>query len=240
MPRTLRLKGIGFDGVQNYLNLGKLGTFGSNLGSGFYCKFQIATSSAVKEFQGYQNNLTDGNQQVSLVFNATGNNTSLSGAIQLLIRDSTGLLLRGGSSGSIGFNDGKLHTVILTANFSTNTITVSIDNTSQAVNYLSQQTPATFVNFSTSFVIAALDLNDVTFNNFFQHNLSSFVIGTSASSLYGSYLFNEGTGSTTADSSGQSNTATLTGSPKPTWIGSNVVTRNLASRSLASGRTLVN
>ncbi len=204
-----------FDGVQNYVSLGTMGNFGSNLGNGFYCSFQIKTTSTASKFVGFQqNNLT-----VSFAFNIKSNGGANTNSIYFKFGDTGGRFLQAGiDSPTINFTNGNIHTIAFSVNFVTNTITATIDGVSQTITYNLQQTLSTFTNFTQPFYIGVYN-NNGTPGNFFACTLDNFQIGTSSSVLYGSYSMNDGPGSTTiADSSGNGNTGTLTGSPLPTWV----------------------
>lgn len=202
---------LAFDGSQNYVSLGTMGNFGSNLGSGFYCSFQInTTQTTIGAVFGMLN--VSGTNAVQIEFNSTGGN----GAIRAFLRDTTGKVLDGFAS-NVSANNGNTHTVEITMVPSTNSIVIKVDGVSKSISYSTQATPASFINFDSNVILGAKS-NHGTINEFLACTLDNFQIGTSSSVLYGSYSFNEGTGTTTADSSGNGNTGTLTGSPLPTWV----------------------
>ncbi len=194
-----------FDGSQNYVSLGTMGNFGSNLGSGFYCKFQIKSTITSYSEMGY----TGGQALIIAVGGYSGD------GMRLYIRDnSSNVLAANVASPSIAWNDGNLHTLIYTANFTTQVITISVDGVSQTVFYENQSPSYSFVNFTGN----PVGIGSALSGSFLACTLDNFQIGTSSSVLYGSYGFNEGTGTTTADASGNNNTGTLTGSPVPLWV----------------------
>jgi len=205
-----------FNGSTNYVSLGTLGNLGSNLGSGFYCKFDIKTTSTSQGIFGYS---TGSNQIIEVGLNTNAAWTDVANhGLTIYLNANNNLLLSGGTSApTINFNDGATHTIIFTATPATNTITLSIDGVNQTVAYGGQQTPSTFVNFSSNFFIGARN-NVGSPNLFLACTLDNFRIGTSSSNIYGSYLFNEGKGTITADSSGNGNNGTLAGSPLPSWV----------------------
>lgn len=232
MARTLALSGIQFDGVQNYVSLGTMGNFGSNLGSGFYCKFDIKTTSTAKvNFGLYNNGLTC----VIIAFNTNYiASANVANEINFVVYDDSNKQLAGGLSSPITFNDGNLHTIIITANFGTNTITISIDGNVGSIGYSKQQTPSNFHNFGQNFLLGAFSQNG-TAQQFMPCTLDNILLGTSSSVLYGNYPFM----GDVKDYSGQGNNGTLNGNPLPKLLRNYLNTRTLASpRTLASVRTL--
>jgi hypothetical protein len=199
-----------------------MGNFGSNLGSGFYCSFQIKTTSTASASFGD----VDATQLIKIFFNNTGNHQ-----LRLQIYDNAGNILDGyNATPTINFNDGGTHTVVITANFSTQVIVMTIDGIAQTVSYNTQMALSTWINFAYAFYIGARNSTG-TAQQFYACTLDNFQIGTSPTALYGNYLFNEGSGTTTADSSGQGNTGTLSkgAGAYPTWGHTRVA---------ASGRSL--
>lgn len=197
-----------FDGIQNYVSLSTLGNLGSNLGSGFYCKFDIKTTSSNANISPW--GVANGtNNRVYLTLNNSANQ------IRIDILDNAGLKLSAVCTKNI--IDGNKHTLIVTATMSTNIVTISVDGVAQSISYINQQTPTTFVNFTANFALGARTVGASLFN-YCTCTLDNFQIGINAGNLYGIYNFDEGSGTTTADSSGNGNTGTLLGSPVPRWV----------------------
>lgn len=138
----------------------------------------------------------------------------------MYLSDPSGNTLEGGcTSPSINFNDGSTHELTFIVDFSAKTITIKIDGTSQTITYNSQQALSGFTNFTNKWYIGARDANG-TADNYFAATFDNFSIGTSAGALYGKYLMDDGSGTSVADSSGNSNTGTLhkgAGS-YPSWV----------------------
>ncbi len=215
--------GVTFDGTQNYATLGTMGNFGSNLGSGFYAKFYIITSSTSIGGFGFGK---AGNQIIKVGLNSNKSETVSSGNIAVVIRNnvSSKLLRAATTSPSVTFNDGKQHSIEVIVLPATNSVTIKIDDVSQTMDYNETQSPSEFSNLSTDdFCIGAVSYGGVR-NSFFACTLSNLYLGTSASSIYGKYYLNEGTGTSIADSSGNANTGTLTngGGANPTWASGQV------------------
>jgi hypothetical protein len=95
-----------FDGSQNYLNLGTMGNFGANLGSGFYASFQIKTTQTAQAIFG--TTLT-GTKAAEIGFNTNSSFNSASSALAFYLRgNSSGTLMGGVNSPSVTWNDGNV------------------------------------------------------------------------------------------------------------------------------------
>ena len=203
-----------FDGSQNYLSLGSLGSFGSNMGSGFYCQFQIQTTSTANAYFGAVNNM-----RIIIGLNRTTASANTSGIIRLQLMDTGSGNINVQTTSATNFNDGNIHTLtFLWAGGSATTVTISVDGVSQALTYANQTALSSFANFSTALYMGAAFNSGAT--AYLPCTLDNLYIGTSSSSLYGEYYMNEGTGTTTADSSGNGNTATLAkgAGSYPSWV----------------------
>lgn len=209
-----------FDGSQNYLDLGTMGSFGSNLGSGIYIKFQIKTT--VTSIVAFGNSFSGQQLQVTLNQSSDFGYSNISGAICIEYQDNaSNYSLCGFQSPTINFNDGNIHIVEISINVSAKTLVIKIDGVSQSVNN-NLSTMTSFINFVGNFRIGCVN-NFGTNQKFISATFYNLQIGTSAGTLYGNYQMNEGTGTTTADSSGNGNTGTLSGSPLPLWVTGNLV-----------------
>ena len=193
-----------FNGSSNYLSLGKLGSFGSSLGNGFYIAFKIRSAHSFGGSFGVNGT------GVTVIFNTAG-----SGNLGLAMSDLSNRKLTGYAVAT-GWNDSKTHSIELTAVPSTNTIAVVVDGSTKTVTYTSQATPSTFQNFSLDFLIGAS--GNVTPQGYVGCIVDDVKIGNSAASIVASYNLNENSGTTTADTSGNGYTGTLTGSPLPAWV----------------------
>lgn len=204
---------LSFNGTTAYLDLGTMGSFGSSLTAGFYCKFYIKTTSTSA---GNFINFNSG-QEIYIGLNRKSDGSTSSGCIRFHLTDNAGHVLQGGCDTSTGFNDGNINTIEIIWVTGTNSYTLKVNGTSKTVTYTNTDTPSTFSNFSRKVIFGARDASG-TIDGFFNCTLDNIQIGTTSSSLYGVYLLNEGTGTTTADTSGQGNTGTLSGSTLPSWV----------------------
>lgn len=201
-----------FDGSQNYLSLGTMGSFGSQIGNGFYTAFDLTTTETrARDIMGVENTIGAPRVEVFL------NNGNISGRLGVYIIDlasPTLKTLRGYCDTSV--NDGQKHRVVISVVMNTNTINISIDGVAQSITYTAQNTPTTFFNFDTPFTVGAFN-QDGTVGSYAAFTIGNLQLGTSSNNIFASYAFTEGSGTTTADGSGNGNTGTLTGTPKPTW-----------------------
>lgn len=226
-----------FDGSQNYVDVGTMGSFGSNLSSGAYVSFDFSrlttTSTATMAF-GVLNTGTKTGFFVEL----QGNNSDVytSNDIRFFVRDEAGNSISAHiSSPSIAIHDGQKHSVVITQ--SGTTVTITLDGIPQTVAYYVQQSIGTTANFGFPMWIGGRNSRGVLTEPT-SATLDNVKMGTSSSVLYGSCSFDEGTGTTTADASGNSNTGTLTGSPTPTWVNGLTPLTGLARISVAATKTL--
>lgn len=210
--------GLIFDGIQNYINLGTMGDFGSNWGSGFYMRFSIQVKPNVQNKVGFGNEATN-KTSFSITFNCEQNFQTANGKIMIRFNDQNNHILIAATENACDFNDGALHDLIFSVNFATRVVTITMDGTALSVLYSNRDTLNTFTNFSGNagnmFIMARQSSGNPS--AFVKARLLGFKIGTSASNLYGDYNFAEGTGTEATDASGQGNTATLLGSPVPKW-----------------------
>lgn len=206
-----------FDGSQNYINLGVMGSFGSSIGSGFYCKFDIVTTSTSTGQFGA--GWGAGTVIIGLNQGAWGGNSS--GGITLHIVDSAGGSLWGHAS-STGFNNGSVNTIEITSNPKANTATIKVNGTT--FTFSADQSglsgSSTFNNFPSPGFYIGTSSNYGSPTAYLACVIDNLYLGTSSSVFYGQYVFDEGTGTTTADSSGNSNTGTLIkgAGAYPAWV----------------------
>lgn len=223
VAQTWSSMALQFDGSQNYVDLGTMGNFGGNLSNGFYCSFDIRTTSTALGY--ILGTINTGTATLIQIF-ANGDNagSNVNHSLALQIRDNNGgagNLQAACETPTINFNDGLKHTVVFGWVAGTQVITISIDGVSQSVTYnVSKATPTTFSNFGFSMTVAARNVRSAI-GGYFACSLDNLKIGTASSTLYGYYLMDEGTGTTTADTSGNSNTGTLTkgAGAYPLWVG---------------------
>jgi hypothetical protein len=203
-----------FDGTQNYIDLGLMGGFGAAIGTnnGFYAAFDIKVVAASSNACPL-GTLKAGNLNA---FRVLLNSGGVSGKTRISLFDSLSKKIDGFFT-NIAIMDGGKHTLIITITPSTNTIVATLDGAGQAITYTNQESPATYVNFDKNVFLGAVN-NDGAVSNNAAVILDTVKLGTAAGTLFGNYAIDEGTGTTIADTSGQGNTGTLTGTPLPTWV----------------------
>lgn len=203
-----------FDGLQNYVSLGLMGGFGSAIGTdnGFYASLDIKVITAATNTCPF-GTLKIGNlNSIRMFLNSGG----VSGKTRFNLYDSLSKKIDGFFTNTT-IMDGSMHTIVVTITPSTNTMTVTLDGASQSMTLTNVETPNTFVNFDKTVFIGATNADGSVSNNA-NVILDNVKFGTSAGTLFGSYAINEGTGTTIADTSGQNNTGTLSGTPLPAWV----------------------
>lgn len=219
MPTDYALQ---FDSTQkSLLSLGTLGNLGSQLGSGFFIEFDFQSTAPFTGIWGFGIYAGSPSSRVWISFS----NSILNYSIGIVVGANTqgGLELAGGMTTQIKLNDGKKRRISIQAFPATNTIEIKIDGVAQTITYSKQQTPALFSNFLGSFYIGARNNNQFnnTFEGYWSGTIDNLRIGTSPSNIYAGWGFNEGTGTTAADYTGNGRTATLTngsGGAKPAWV----------------------
>lgn len=201
---------VEFDGSQNYANLGTLGSFGSNIGSGFYCKFKIKTTATGIGSFGFGATSV---QIVRIGFNKSKTEANLNHALQITMRNnSAGKLLRGAAeSPTINFNDGTTHEIEYIVLPATNSITIKIDGVSQTITYQEVQSPIEFVNLSANPFCFGGSRYNGALSEAIACTVDDFLIGTNSSTLYGSYNCNEASGIDLINQTGGGNGALMKG-----------------------------
>jgi len=210
---------LSYDGVHSYTSLGTMGNFGSNLGNGFYCSFQIKTTqTTVGAAYGILN---------------TGSVTGMSLDLNMYSSTSHRIFFRDNNGNqfiprfTFNFADGNLHTVVISVNFATQTVTITVDgNNITPSAYDSNQVLTTFSNLAFNMFLGGRNnRNNSVVNESLACTLDNFQIGTSSSVLYGSYLGSRqtGRGTTLYDVSGNVNNGTLsqsggTSANIPAWV----------------------
>lgn len=201
-----------FDGSQNYVDLGNMGTLGADVSAGFYLSMDFKSTDAGTNVSPF-GTLTAGNiNTIRFLYNQGG----VAGKMQVSFYDSTSKKIVGTFTNT-AISNGVKHTLTVTITPSTNTIVATVDGTGQTISYSNQETPNTFANFANHVALGCLN-NNGSFQNNMICTIDNVKIGVASNNLYGNYAINEGTGTTIADTSGKSNTGTLTGTPPPSWV----------------------
>jgi hypothetical protein len=138
-------QGLQFDGVDDYINIGTLGSLGSQLNNGFTYSAWIYRKSDVG--QGLFSSRISSNYVLRIRANTDHNFGSTAGRLAIMIRDDNVLVLRGGSSSSVVPINTWTH-IIFTLLPSTNTIGIYVNGVSVPITYGTQQNPSAFINFT--------------------------------------------------------------------------------------------
>lgn len=187
---------LNFDGTSSYVDVGTLGSFGGDLGSG-KASFWINTTS--EEWGSFFGN----REGPEIFFNAhIGHTGGVSlGRMYLSITDDNAANLAGATTDDVGFYDGKWHFIEVEWNCATNEIIIKVDGDSKNITYRFQETPNTFSNFTAPFYVGAR--NSTGAERFFQCVLNRFEIDG-----FGEWPMFEGMGTTIEDVSVNNNHGT--------------------------------
>lgn len=198
--------GLEFDGVNDSVNVGTLGSFGSGISEG-NISFWVRTTHTASR-QDVFGSINDGN---TVAFGAIVP-WDADYDVSLYVRDNDGRRLIGYADSGV-LTDGEWHFVEIYYRCSTNTIRISVDGISQTVDIGYQETPSAFANFEYDFVLGGVqNRGDVQLR--FEGQLADVRIDDGGRGGY--WKFDEGSGSTASDSSGNDNHGTLHGDP--VWV----------------------
>lgn len=137
-----------FDGTDDHINLGTLGTFGAQM---FTLKPTLSlwiktTSTAPAWALGVRND--NSAPRFELRLNLDHTSSEVSGALNGGIYDSGGNTLIFGTAASVGFNNGQWHHVAVGYDGPNNLGAIWVDGVPKTVSYGSQLTPTTGANFT--------------------------------------------------------------------------------------------
>ena len=142
--------GTAFDLDGNdYVGITTMGSFGSNLGSGFSVSFWIKTTEAAQHF--IMGTVNDGLGLQVLV----GINYTAQGKIAVFLRDDDLNDTIGRTTDVVDFRDGAWHHIVMTADGPGDLVTIYVDGDSKAITYVLQETADNFPNFDHEFLIGA-------------------------------------------------------------------------------------
>lgn len=219
-----------FNGTDNYVSIGTLGTLGSSLASGLtvsvWVKSKLATAMTMLGTR-----VSSTNMYVNFKLNSqSGSNNANYMQFQFVDANSTAL---NGYAQVQKVNNGDWHHLVATMNPSGSAITMYMDGNAVTVTYNNQNTPSSFNNFANAMFIGALNNNGAVATPYYKGLLDEVTIWNSVltasevSDLYykgqvsgktpvSYHKFDEGTGTSVADSSG-SNTGTWNGTLTSQW-----------------------
>jgi hypothetical protein len=241
IPQMAHAQGAGkaleFDGEDDYVDVGTLGSFGSELNSNYPSFSMWIKSSETDSLQAVLGTTNDkydtgGNlyhTHLSIDLNSDYSYNVHAGYIFVKIRDEDNTAVEGSVNTNTGITDGNWHHLAVTIDNANNTIKVYVDNVLQTFTYYKQETPDNFANFQHELYLGAGN-NRGSLSSCFTGILDDFRIWnvvlpadtiqkymcrkvTSShgywSNLVGYWRLDEGSGYTTADGSTNSNTGTL-------------------------------
>lgn len=201
--------GISFDGVQSFLDIGTLSNFLSSINptDSFYVAMIIEAPPGTTASVLYQKN-TASNQKIEIdIFPSAGKNT-----MSVAITKDNGNTFYGTIDYDI-FADGRPHLVEVFFDFGSLAKAAWIDGVLAGLVNTSENGVPPFNDWNNSGVVGfASGRSNAAFK------IYSFKMGKTSSDLVIDLQFSEGTGTLVADSSGDGNDATLSGSPVPDWV----------------------
>jgi len=198
--------GLEFDGEDDYVDVGTMGYFGSNISEGTI-SFWLKTTRTERQDAFL---LVSGEAATS--FGVTFNQFNVD-EIRFIIRDEAGKRLDARVPVA-NILDGNWHFIEVYYKCSTNTVTISADGVPQSVTYEYQETPATFVNFQYPLLLGTMN-GPGGIKYYFQGTLSEIKIDNGG--VGGYWRFDEGSGIIAHDSTANNNSGTLEGGP--VWFG---------------------
>ena len=182
-----------FDGVDDYINIGTMGDFGSNMNNvtiAVWVKTTVATKSSLYGI------FNDG-YNTALNFNVSANSNGYDayGRLQIYMRDENNSRISGAVDYDTGIADGNWHFLVATVQKSLGQINFFVDNSHQTTTYGgSVGTGTDFANFQYDVFLGACSKPDGA-SKFFAGSLDNFMIFDKAlSSDERSFLWNEGNG----------------------------------------------
>lgn len=233
MPRFL-VRSFGksgsFNGSDNFLDIGTMGSLGSSLGSGISIGVHLRPS-IITAMTVVGTRVTSTNMYLNFKINTKSGSNSKD-SIQWQLVDASGNSLNGWATAP-GLTAGGHKFIAVTCLPSENTLQIYYEGLPLTVTYTTQVQPTNFANFAHGVYFGALDNNGTVATPYYAGIMDEVTIWNSkltaseVQSLYynGSvsrknpvsyHKFDEGTGSTVADSAG-SNTGTWNGTLGSQW-----------------------
>jgi len=152
-------KAQSFDGTDDYITVGTMGNFGSELATNkptFSCWVKSSVTNKVLSLCGTANDGTTVLFDIKL--NCYWDDTVAAGKIRVLLRDKDGKdgkAVNGYVDSNTGITNGNWHHLVVTIDGSNNAIQIILDGVSQSVTYYQKNTPSSFVNFQYPMAIGA-------------------------------------------------------------------------------------
>jgi len=218
-----------FNGTSDVVAATTLSSFGSTyLASTFTISFWIKTGSTTQDIIcGEANNTGGANPTAFWVrLNSDSSHTLTQGYLGVFVRSQDAKNYKFASTSSLNINDNKWHFVAIVITPSTNTALLYFDGASVSITASLSESPSTFSNFEFPFAIGAVNFkgtNGTFFNGYLDkfrlyttglsslEVLNAYLTAPPTSNIFLSYEFDEGSGSSTTDASGNGFTGTITG-----------------------------
>jgi hypothetical protein len=183
---------LSFDGLDDYINIGTMGDFGSNINNVTIAAWVKIPPDGWCYLCGTQN--IDSPTCLVTGLNQKSNGTYLPGALRLFTRDDNGQRISAGADFNTGVADNSWHLVIVILQKSLTVVFFYVDNVQKTTTYVTQQSGTNYSNFQYPMLLGANN-NRGTPNGHLEGLLDNFVIFDKAlSSDERSFLWNGGNG----------------------------------------------
>lgn len=158
---------LSFDGSTEYINVGTLGNFGSNMDNNSFAFWMKTTNTAIQNPFGMANT---GNSILAFLINRNSNAVNVNGTLGFFLRDAAGDVLAGAVNTNTGVNDGEWHFVVYNVITSTKTVEIYVDGVLQTTFYKTQNNYGPHANLPIPLYIGAGNSNNIA-SSFFDGDL---------------------------------------------------------------------
>jgi len=156
-------QGQDFDGTDDYIKIGTMGNFGSEMATNKPTFEAIVktnnTTDKISIMGLFNDGLTTG---IRITINSDKESNLASGYIQVYLRDEDSATLYGAVQENTGINDNSYHHLVVRIDGPNNNIDVFIDGVEESFTYRSQTTPDNFANFGYDMYIGAINIRGET------------------------------------------------------------------------------
>ena len=157
--------GVDFDDVDDFIDVGALGNFGTNLDTNKpSVSYWIKTTETGDNFAlGVRDTSGGGQMRLDSRLNFDSSDANVSGTLQGFLGDTTGNLIFAVDTDT-GFNDGNWHNIVLTYDGPNDVGQIFVDGVSQTIVYQLQTTGTSFNNWPHGMYIGAFNNNGSSLN----------------------------------------------------------------------------
>jgi len=145
------------DETDDYINVGTLGTFGSEMGTNKpTMEFWHKSSNTDAHGMGLY---TAGSSDLFVKLNYDSDNTNQAGYIRAWMKDDSARILQGAVNSNTGISDGSSHYIVIRWDAPNDNIDIFVDGVEKTFTYKAQGTPNSFNNFSKDFSLMAINVD---------------------------------------------------------------------------------